>query len=363
MAKKKKRSDTNKYVFIALFIFLLIISFLLILPFLTAILGALVIALMVYPVFNALNKKIKKRKISALIITMLSILIIIVPLFFVGQQITYQAKVAYIVAKQKIVGGPALLEINCIDEQSFVCEFNQGLNDFLDEPNVIFYRDRLLEYGEDMLWKATPNIIIAVPKILLNMFIIFFILFYLLKDGEVLFKRFREMMPLKSSHKKKIVKKVKDVSQAIIYGHILTAVVQGLFAIIGFYFFGVSSPLLWGIILIIVSIIPFVGAPFIYVPISLLMIFDGMRSANQIIFWKGIGLLVYCILIVSSIDNIIKPKITGDKANINPAVILLGLVGGIALFGVVGIIVGPLVLALTLTFIEIYENEKDEITG
>ena len=172
-----------------------------------------------------------------------------------------------------------------------------------------------------------------------------------------------EMIPLKKSHKKEILKKIKEVNQAVLYGHVLTAAVQGVIAILGFYAFGVTSPLLWGLILMFFALIPFAGAPVIYVPISLIMMVDGISAMDQTVFLKSLGLLIYCSLIISSVDNIIKPKITGDIARINPAIILLGLMGGIALFGVIGIIVGPLVLALTITFIEIYEKEKDEITG
>jgi len=316
-----------------------------------------------YPIYNLINRKIKNKNLGALIVKTIAILIVFLPIFFVFQQISYQTKTAYIVTKQKLVGGQLVAEGVCEGQQNLMCKLNDNFKRFISEPSFIYQRDRAFQYIEDFIWKMTPNIIFAIPKIIINLFLLVFVLFYSLKEGEGLFERINEMLPLKKEHKQKIFTKVKDVNYAIIYGHVITGIVQGVIGTIGLYIFGVTSPLLLGIVMTIAALIPFVGAAFVWVPVALLKIFDGLASANQIVFLKGMGLMLYGALIVSTIDNIIKPKITGDRAKVSPVIILLGLFGGIALFGIVGIIIGPLVLALTKTFIEIYEKEKHEITG
>lgn len=358
-----KNKAVTKYVFIGIFASLIALSLLLVKPFLTAILGGIVFALIFYPVHKWLKHKLKRRALSAFIVTLVAILIVIIPVLLVFQQVTYQSKVTYILVKQKLVGGELVPETVCLGEDSLMCNLNAQFKETMSQPNVVYYRDRALEYIEEKIWEITPNIIMAIPRTILNIFIMIFVMFYALKDGAGLFNRFSRMLPLKHSHKKQIVQKVKDVSQAIVYGHVITGLVQGVIGTLGFYAFGVTSPLVLGIIMTLAALIPLVGATFVWAPIALLKMLDGLASVDHVIFWRGLGLFLYGVFIISTIDNIIKPKITGDKAKVSPVIILLGLLGGLTLFGLVGIIVGPLILALTKTFIEIYEKEKDEITG
>ncbi len=358
-----KKADITKYVFISVFLILLIFSLLIIKPYLNAILGGIVLAIIFYPLHSLIYRKTKKKNLSAMIITIIAILIVFLPILFVFQQVTYQAKVAYVLTKQKLVSGQLIADNLCVDQQNLMCNINDKFKSIVLEPKFAYYRDNALQKIEGFLWELTPNLLMAIPKIIINLFILVFVLFYALRDGESLFRRIGRMLPLKSSHKEKIFAKIKDVNYAIVYGHVITGLVQGAIGTIGFYIFGVTSPLILGIVMTIAALIPFVGASIVWFPIALLKIFDGLAVGDQTIFWKGLGLMLYGIFIVSTIDNIIKPKITADKAKVSPVIILLGLIGGVTLFGIVGIIVGPLVLALTKTFIEIYEKERHEITG
>jgi len=126
---------------------------------------------------------------------------------------------------------------------------------------------------------------------------------------------------------------------------------------LGLYIFGIKSPLVWGIIMVIACMIPFVGAPVVWFPLGVFKVIIGLNSGNNYETIMGIGLLAYGFIIVSSIDNLIRPKIIGDRARIHPTIILLGILGGLAIFGFIGIVVGPLILSLFLTFAEIYKTE------
>jgi len=184
-----------------------------------------------------------------------------------------------------------------------------------------------------------------------------FLIFFMLRDGEPIIKKIKGIIPLKNHHQNKIIKRFGSVTRAVVYGHFITALIQGMVGVLGLYIFGVKSPLVWGIIMLIACMIPFIGAPVVWFPLGVLKLIEGLTTNTTSTTIRGIGLLVYGFFIVASIDNLIKPKIIGDKAKIHPAIILLGVLGGLATFGVIGIVVGPLILSLFLTFAEIYKTE------
>ena len=170
-------------------------------------------------------------------------------------------------------------------------------------------------------------------------------------------KKIKYLIPLKNHYQNKIVKRFGSVTRAVVYGHFITALIQGMVGVFGLYIFGIKSPLVWGGIMMVACMIPFIGAPVVWFPLGAFKIISGMASSNSSETIMGIGLLAYGFFIVASIDNLIKPKIIGDKAKIHPTIILLGILGGLAMFGIIGIVVGPLILSLFLTFAEIYKTE------
>jgi len=115
------------------------------------------------------------------------------------------------------------------------------------------------------------------------------------------------------------------------------------------------------LITIVAAFIPFVGSALVWFPASVTLLFRGVVANNNDLVMKSLGLFFYGLILVSSIDNFLKPKIIGQKANMHPLVILLGVFGGLSLFGFIGIMVGPLLLALFVTSLKIYESEKDYI--
>ena len=194
----------------------------------------------------------------------------------------------------------------------------------------------------------------GVPKFFLNLIIMFITLFFFLRDGKKFVDKFSDYLNI---HKKKyatITARLKQVIHAIVYGYGLVALIQGALGALGFFIFGVSSPIFWGIIMAIMSFIPFFGTGAIWVPASLYLLIKGWTTGSSVMMYKAGGLFLYSLLLVGSIDNMIRPFIVGDKANIHPAIIILGIFGGIALFGSIGILVGPLVLSLTAIIIETY---------
>ncbi|MFQ5620928.1 MAG: AI-2E family transporter, partial [Candidatus Nanoarchaeia archaeon] len=144
----------------------------------------------------------------------------------------------------------------------------------------------------------------------------------------------------------------------VIYGSLVIALIQGALGALGFMIFGVGSPILWGLVMSLFALVPFIGTPIIWGPAGLLLVIDGFVDGQTNLVAKGIGLLIYGTLVISTVDNILKPKLIGKKAKIHPIVVLIGVLGGLSLLGFVGFVVGPLVLALFEALIEVYEKEK-----
>ena len=137
-----------------------------------------------------------------------------------------------------------------------------------------------------------------------------------------------------------------EVTRAIIYGFFLVALLQGVIMAGTFYFADVTSPILWGVVVGLLALVPIIGGAVVWIP-AMLIKFAGGSSGDAIAIAIG-G------IIVSSIDTFLKPKIVGDKASIHPILIVLGILGGISVFGFAGIIIGPLILALVVTSVQMY---------
>jgi predicted PurR-regulated permease PerM len=139
----------------------------------------------------------------------------------------------------------------------------------------------------------------------------------------------------------------------MVMGQIVVGMVQGVLAWLGFWMLGVPNPGLLGFLTAIISIIPLLGAAIVWVPVDLYLLMNATLTGE---YWRAIALLVYGTFVISLIDNIIKPKIVGDRAKIHPLIILFGILGGIQLFGVAGILIGPLILTIFDVVIEIYKE-------
>jgi len=296
-----------------------------------------------------INKKTKRKNLSAFIVTMLVIILIISPILFVVNSLTREVIVVYTDSKQRIAEG------NIINTEpgSGLWKLNSLLVSIAGKPQVISYIDSIT----NSVIGSLSNFIFTIPKKILSFFVMVFLIFFMLRDGELMVKKIKYFIPLKKHHQTKIVNKFSSVTRAVVYGHFITALIQGMVGILGLYIFGVKSPLLWGIILLIACMIPFIGSPIVWFPLGVLKLIEGLTTNSTSVALKGAGLLVYGFVVISSIDNLIKPKIIGDIARIHPTVILIGVLGGLLIFGVIGIVVGPLILSLFLTFAEIYKTE------
>ena len=136
-------------------------------------------------------------------------------------------------------------------------------------------------------------------------------------------------------------------------GQIVVGSIQGVLAWLGFWLLGVPNPVIWGFMTAIISMIPLLGAAMVWVPIAVYLLVLALSSGE---YWRAIVLFIYGTSVISFIDNLLKPKIVGDHAKIHPLIVLFGILGGIQLFGLPGILIGPLILTIFDVVIEIYKE-------
>lgn len=318
------------------------------------ILAGLVLSYVFYPVYKRLNSRLRMKTVSALLVTLLVFMLLALPASFVINKLSTEVSVGFVVVKQYIESGSMA---KC-DESSLCGLIPSSFKDA--SPRVKAILTNSLGKGTDFIINSTSKAILALPGVAATVFIIFFIMYYALKDGEALVDKIKKVLPLKKQRQDALIEQFNQVTSAVVFGTVVVAVIQGILAGIGFYLFGVPSPVIWGMITFIVSLMPFLGPFVIWLPASLLLIFTGYYSADSFTLLRGIGLFLYGLLLVSGIDNVLKPRIIGKKAGIHPALVFIGIIGGFNLFGIVGVVVGPVIIAMLKTALDSYIQEKPE---
>jgi len=223
------------------------------------------------------------------------------------------------------------------------------------------FAETIRTYQEDILQKAGElisglssllvNSISSVTKSTVQLIFMFFIflysMFFFIKDGHVLLEKILYYLPLSDTDERRILEKFTSVTRATLKGTVIIGILQGGLAGLAFWVVGIKSAIFWGTLMTVLSIIPAVGSALVWIPAVIVLFTTGRYGAAT-------GLLVWCGLVVGSLDNILRPRLVGKDTKMHELLILFGTLGGITLFGIVGFIIGPIISALFVTFWEIY---------
>ncbi len=307
------------------------------------------LAYIFYPLYQKVLQKVRKKELAAILICLFVLLILVVPAVFFVKTLVQESYGLFILVKQKLAVG---FFSSC--NNSF-CEMIDSLGNNVE-----------IQYRVQQITKSLTNWIIgrgsdflvSIPIIIINLFIMTFTLYYFLKDGDVFVRKLSNYLSMKEKGYSLIVNRLKEIVQGVVFGYLLIALIQGLLGALGFFIFGISSPLFWGLAMAFLALIPYLGTGIIWVPAALILFLEGYFQGSNALMFKGIGLFIYSLIFVATLDNLIRPVFIGGKAKIHPAVIMVGIFGGIFFFGPLGIIIGPLVLSLTTVIIDSFLPEK-----
>jgi predicted PurR-regulated permease PerM len=179
------------------------------------------------------------------------------------------------------------------------------------------------------------------------------VIFYIFRDGERLKQYISDLLPFPVSQQELIVNKFREMGRAVIVGNGISGVIQGILAGLGFLFSGLGNPILWGTLAGFMAFLPIVGASIIFIPATIVLFLQG-ETGMALIF------LIYSVCYSAFIEYIAKPRLIGKGMRMNPLLVFIGILGGLKLFGILGVVYGPLIMTIFLTLAEIYRLEYKE---
>ncbi|MCI0411228.1 AI-2E family transporter [bacterium] len=346
--RKLQSEKFSRYFLLVLFIGIIILFFNMIKIFLIPIVLAAVITTLFYPFYLSLLSGVRNRRnIAAFLCCFVLLIVFLIPLFFLAQIVSGEAAQFYQTAGQKL--------------REWFSPGQDGLLMRLQQ-NPWFQRLRLDQWNwqqalGDVFSNAGSLLATIISKtsggafyLLANVFVTLFICFYFFRDGESMMKSIRKLVPLSDRYIDALIGRFTLVSRATIKGTVVIGLIQSTLGAITLWIFGVGSPLLWFMVMLILSFIPIVGAWLVMHPAAIIQFLLGHH-------WQGIGIFLVTILIISNIDNVIRPRLVGQFSGLHDLIIFFSALGGIKMFGPLGVLIGPVVASFFVTLLEIYSVE------
>jgi len=316
--------------------------------FVIPILLAAVLTALFYPLYERLLRLFRGRRgLSSIVCCLVLFLGMLVPLYVVADLVSREVIAFY----QKAV--PAIREI-----------IQQGDAGLLGRIKAwpIFSRVDFSQVDwqaslQDILRNSSRVIATVIDKtsrstfqVVANLFITLFTLFYFFKDGPDVLKRLKYLSPLDDRHEDELIHRFVSISRATIKGTLVIGVVQGTLGGLTLWIFGVGQPVLWGVVMVILSVIPLVGSWLVLYPAGIIQLIVGN-------IWQGVGILLVSAIVIGNIDNLLRPRLVGREAGMHDLLIFFSTLGGMSLFGVLGFILGPVIAVFFLTLLDIYSIE------
>ena len=344
-----KNTAWASYAFIGLILILVGVSLYVLSSYATAIVFGALLAYLAYPLYRVLNKSLNRPTVSALVITVALALVFTVPLFLLGQHLVGDLNDVYEQSRARLAQSEFFAP-ECGESESVVCRALAFVKPYVDQEQVRQYVGQAIAVLLNFLAQSLRTLILSLPLFAFNVVIMLLVLFYALRDGHEWLVGLKNALPLAARHTDKVFAYTNQALYAILYGQVITSMVQGALGGLGFWIFGVDNPLFWGLIMAFLSIFPLIGSWLVWIPATVGMFISGETGS-------AIGLGLYCLIFVSLSDNVLRPYIVAGKGDIHPLAVMLGVFGGLAAFGLTGFVLGPLVLALAITLARAYQHE------
>jgi predicted PurR-regulated permease PerM len=322
-------------------------------PFLSVIILAVVVTGVFAPVYRFMHRKLNST-ISSLLTCILIFFVLFLPLsFFVGI-LANEAWDLYLTARGALQNKP-LMEL--LEKSDIFGTINLFLAKFKIQITGEQLNRAIAEIGRVVglfLYEQARSITTNILKFIVNFFFMLIIIFYLLIDSPRLLAFIVKLSPLPEDQDQKLIQKFKDIAAAILLGNGLGGVIQGTLGGIVFAIFGLKSPFLWGVIMGLLAFLPIVGIGAVFVPAAIFLFLQGRLAA-------GVFFLVFYIILSGGIEYFFKPKLVGKRVRMHTLIVFLAIIGGLKLFGILGIIYGPLVVTAFLTLAEIYQASYQQM--
>ncbi len=315
-------------------------------PFISVLAWAVVLVIIFYPVHNRLAIRTKRRRLSALVSCLLVVLVVVLPLILITMAVAEELG--------KVVPNLPSQMSQLMDRQTSlfgrIADWLQARFGIDTSGSQGFLSDQLKLSGEFLLglsWSLAGNIVGGIVKA----FFVVFTMYYLFRDGDRIVRRLPAALPLSREQGEAIIARTQEVVSASVYGVVTIAALQGLLGGIAFWALGIPSPILWAVLMTFVCMIPVLGSFLVWLPLSIYLMARG-----QLI--KAVLLIIWGALVVSTVDNFLRPKIIRNQTRLHELFVFFSVLGGISVFGLLGIVLGPVVLAITLGLLQAFQQHE-----
>ncbi len=329
-------------------------------PFLTPIFAAAIFTVAFYPIFKALNKLFRGRSRLASFFTCFSVVVLILaPMVLTSLMLLGETTDLYRSVEEKFESGVFdnyLLWAEGGYIYDFLYDLIQRTEGIVDIESLDL-RENILNMVQNIssfIGRNAATLFSSVTFLVVSLVVMLFSMYYFFKDGKKIVEKIGVISPLPSVYESELFAKIHSMVKAIVFGVFLTAILQGVAGGIGFAIAGLSSPVFWGTIMSFASLIPVVGTTLIWVPAVIILLALGNYGA-------AVFLLIWGTVVIGSVDNIIRPYLIGGKAKTYPLLTFVVILGGIFVMGFKGLIVGPLVLIILMSLLEIYQAEYSRV--
>jgi predicted PurR-regulated permease PerM len=320
-------------------------------PFYGAIMWGSIIALIFAPLYRRMLPRLKGKRTWAALLTVLIVLVIVIlPLALVTASLAREATQVY----QRVQSGelsPALYFRAAFDA------LPRWITDLLDRVGLVdvaALQRRLasaLAQGSQFIATHALSIGQNTFDFLVGLAIALYLAFFLIRDGEAVSRSMKRAIPLASEDKRELLDKFATVVRATVKGNLVVAAVQGALGGIAFWFLGVGAALLWAVLMAFLSLLPAVGAALVWLPVAAYFLMTGA-------VWKGVGLVAYGVIVIGLVDNVLRPVLVGKDTQMPDYVVLVTTLGGMAVFGINGFVLGPVIAAMFIAVWHIYLKRR-----
>jgi predicted PurR-regulated permease PerM len=348
----------KEYFFITIFFLVVALSFYLfyrlLLPFLIPICWASIFVIIFYPLYDKLGQHLKSSSLRALILTILIVILIIAPAAYLGVALVQEAIVMFDQFKTWVDAGNL--------ERVF---------DFRSSPIYVLMENRLAPYVDlsqldlkviienglksvsKIALSQTTNILANAGRVMFHFGLMVFFMFFLFRDGHRLFHQIKSVIPMAPDKADATISHLKNVIETTMYGGVVVSLIQGFLGGLLFAIVGLPSPVFWGAVMAFLSFIPIMGAFLVYIPAGLILIFTGA-------YVKGILIIALGTIVVSQIDNVLRPLLVSGRTGMHTMLLFVSIMGGINLFGLLGIVLGPFIAAVFVSMFDIFRLKLAE---
>ena len=308
-------------------------------PFLPALVTSAVLGVLALPTHQWIHRRIRHDQVAALFSTLLVVVVIVVPILGVS-----------LIALQDLGTGVAWLENQLRSGFPLFGSAVAWIEGVLAavglaDLNVSSQLAERLGDVPDLVVGRTFRVVSGVGGAALQVGVGLFTLFYLFRDGERMLDAAKGLVPLASGPTELLLRRTREVIFAAVFGHVFVAMVQGLLGGLAFWALGVPTPAVWGVLMGALSMIPMVGPAFVWLPAGAVLLVSGATA-------RGVILLLFGLLVISTVDNVLRATLVSARARVHPLVVFLGVLGGVLMFGAVGILVGPVLIVAAAALME-----------